>query len=638
MRYPPQAVHVAMAQVQDACCPSLVEAMRNEGWNVELVTELNELLALAESGRHDMAILACDRPAGLPRMPVRRLMGLQTDLAVVFLAGDRGPTTDCPALAGSTSEQVLDLHASTKELMDLLRGEARSVISAWEEYVVMCVDDDEDFLTSLESFLPRRLSESFPRSDLDFEFYSDPLEALSAAEQIRTGRLAVVIADQVMPAMDGVELLSRVGTFWPRAKRVLLTGHAGLESAVEAINRQVLDRYFFKPIEDPAGFAGNIRELLRQYALRLRAEAQQERLMAQLEYIRAISAAPSVERALALTVQFLDEEVSPRSIVLLSAEDGGLIVRAGMNLPADLEVGKAAPAGDGLCRWVLQWRRFILAARAEDLPCQAAEAFLCFPLMAAPLAWGSARLGVVLTIGRRSDEALSRDDRMLMSFVADAASVALGALKDREAIERHYVETMSSLMETVEAKDGYTSGHTERVTEMAVALAEAAGMTGDRLDDVRHAACLHDIGKIAVPDSIICKRAGLNPKELAVMREHPARGDRIVQHLKFLGSARMIIRSHHERYDGKGYPDGLKAEEIPLGARILAVADSYDAMTSARPYRNAMAPPEALAEIVDQAGKQFDPKLVSAFLEITKDVVRPRSTPAGKAVALASKR
>jgi HD-GYP domain-containing protein (c-di-GMP phosphodiesterase class II) len=210
---------------------------------------------------------------------------------------------------------------------------------------------------------------------------------------------------------------------------------------------------------------------------------------------------------------------------------------------------------------------------------------------------------------------------MLMNFVADAASVAVGSFRDRKAVERSYVSTMASLMETVEAKDSYTRGHTERVTELALNLARAAGVTAHALQEIEWAAALHDIGKIALPDAILLKSDSLTKEEYIVVKEHPIRADKILQHLEYLDAARMIIRSHHEAYDGSGYPDGLAREEIPLGARILAIADSYDAMTSARPYREASSSREALAEIELHAGRQFDPRLTATFLEI----MRPRN-------------
>ncbi len=629
------AVNIAIAETGGARCRELVETIRRQGWTVDPAADLEELLAMAESARYHLAVVATGQPADLPRIPVRRLMSLQADIALLFLVPQRTGVSACPALAGSTFDQVFALDCPPETLLGAIQAEAQSVVASQEQYLIVCVDDDEDFLTSLEAFLPRRLTEAMPRLDVDFEFYTTPGEALSALEELGERRLAVMISDQVMPEMDGIELLSRAKSLCPGVRRVLLTGQAGLDSAVAAINSQVLDKYFFKPIEEPKEFSSQVRELLKGYCLRRRADAQRERLMAQFEYIRAMSGADSVRSALELTVQFLREQLCPRTVMFFMAEQESLVLQAGVNMTGAVALGTALPADAGICGWVLRQRRPLLAARPEELPCQILEPCAALPLMAAPLLRGEDPLGAIVASGRWDDRPFARDERMLMSFVADAASVSVGGLRDREAIERHYVATMSSLMETVEAKDGYTRGHTDRVAELAVSLGQAVGVDEELLAGIRHAASLHDIGKIAVPDQIIFKPAGLDAQEYALMKEHPARGDRILQHLRFLDSARNIVRSHHERYDGRGYPDGLGGDQIPLGARILALADAYDAMTSARPYREAMPSADALAEIEINAGRQFDPQLTSAFIQIVREREDLRAPGAADATAVA---
>jgi putative nucleotidyltransferase with HDIG domain len=181
------------------------------------------------------------------------------------------------------------------------------------------------------------------------------------------------------------------------------------------------------------------------------------------------------------------------------------------------------------------------------------------------------------------------------------------------SVQRSYLSTITSLARTVEAKDPYTSGHTERVADIALMLAEELGYDESKLPAINVGAIIHDIGKIGVPDSILLKPGPLDPDEFAEMRRHPEMSSYIVAELDLPIEVKQMVRSHHERFDGRGYPDGLIGEEIPLAARILTVADTLDAMTSDRPYRNALPLDVALAEIRDKQGNQFCPTVVAAL-------------------------
>jgi HD-GYP domain-containing protein (c-di-GMP phosphodiesterase class II) len=182
-----------------------------------------------------------------------------------------------------------------------------------------------------------------------------------------------------------------------------------------------------------------------------------------------------------------------------------------------------------------------------------------------------------------------------------------------DQLQRGYTEVIVALVNAVEAKDVYTRGHTQRVTDLAARVSEELGLSHDRMRIVTQAAMLHDIGKIGVPDSILNKPGPLTKDEFAVIREHPVRGHEIIREVRSLRATLGGILHHHERMDGTGYPDGLAGEEIPLEARIIAVADVFDALTSVRSYRDAWSVPRALAEIDAQAGSRLDPTCVAAL-------------------------
>jgi len=180
-----------------------------------------------------------------------------------------------------------------------------------------------------------------------------------------------------------------------------------------------------------------------------------------------------------------------------------------------------------------------------------------------------------------------------------------------------YNSTLSALVAALDAREHETSDHSQRVVRYTLAIAERMGLQGEDLDQIGRGALLHDIGKIGVPDSILLKAGPLTPAEWVEMRKHPSVGHQILQSIGFLNQAAEIVLAHQERWDGGGYPRKLKGVEIPLGARVFAIADTLDAMTSDRPYRKGVSYQEARAEISRCSGTQFDPACVEAFLSIT---------------------
>ncbi|MFD3157877.1 HD-GYP domain-containing protein [Haloimpatiens sp. FM7330] len=181
---------------------------------------------------------------------------------------------------------------------------------------------------------------------------------------------------------------------------------------------------------------------------------------------------------------------------------------------------------------------------------------------------------------------------------------------------RHmYFETIKSLSNAVEAKDRYTNGHSYRVADYAVGIARTMGLSEYKIEKIKIAAILHDIGKIGIPDTILNKPARLEDNEFLQIKEHPEIGSKILSEVKNLSDVMVIIKCHHERFDGKGYPEGRKEEEIPLESHIIAIADAYDAMTSDRPYRKAMDKSKAIDIISQEVGKQFHPTAAKAFIQ-----------------------
>ena len=189
-------------------------------------------------------------------------------------------------------------------------------------------------------------------------------------------------------------------------------------------------------------------------------------------------------------------------------------------------------------------------------------------------------------------------------------------LKFSDELCTDYVVAIRTILEAIEIIDTYSQGHSARVANYALSIAKKLGLSPKEMRNIELSALLHDIGKIGVGSTILGKPGRLNERESFIVRKHALVGEGIVQKIEFLQATRPLIRHHHERYDGQGYPDGLSGKEIPLGARIISVAEAYDSITSGCPYRQALPSKEAVKELERGAGNQFDPLIVETFIEV----------------------
>jgi putative nucleotidyltransferase with HDIG domain len=242
-------------------------------------------------------------------------------------------------------------------------------------------------------------------------------------------------------------------------------------------------------------------------------------------------------------------------------------------------------------------------------------------LCLAPLRVGEELIGLLLLGETRSlaREPFDADKLRLTTAIADQAASALHRTRLHAELEEAYVQTVLALANAMDARDTYTSNHSQRLAAWAEATARHLGCDEGEIEAIRWAALLHDIGKIGVPDEILRKPGPLSEAEWAVMKRHPEIGAEIIAPVKKLARVSPIVRAHQEKYDGRGYPDGLKGEAIPLGARILAVVDAYGAIIDERPYKKARSHEEAVAELRRCAGTHFDPEVVEAFLEVVRE-------------------
>ncbi len=215
-------------------------------------------------------------------------------------------------------------------------------------------------------------------------------------------------------------------------------------------------------------------------------------------------------------------------------------------------------------------------------------------------------------LARHERQAADRQ-RQLERYAADLRETFKQERAATMELHRSYVATVRALANAVEARDAYTGKHAERVAAYGVEIARAVGLQLTEAPEIEFGFLLHDVGKVAVPDAILFKADRLTPDEFRLIARHPEIGTEILRDVEFLGEAKHVVRSHHERWDGEGYPDGLAGEAIPLPARVFAVADTLDALTTDRPYRPASPWSVAREEIRSKAGTQFDPAVVDAY-------------------------
>jgi len=252
----------------------------------------------------------------------------------------------------------------------------------------------------------------------------------------------------------------------------------------------------------------------------------------------------------------------------------------------------------------------------------APTSFLIVPLIS------RGRVIGVLAADRASRHApITQEDLDALAGFGNHVAVALENSRLYQSLEQASLDAIQALAKAVEAKDPYTHGHSERVAEYSTRLASVIGVTEKQSLNLKLACMIHDIGKIGIAEKILLKPGRLDPDELDAIKHHPVIGEAIIRPLKGLCDIARIIRSHHERYDGLGYPDRLRGEGIPLEARIMAIADSYDAMTTTRPYRVPMPEGAVIRELVENRGKQFDPYLVDSFLKLLESNAIPNGTP-----------
>ena len=375
------------------------------------------------------------------------------------------------------------------------------------------------------------------------------------------------------------------------------------------------------------------RKLIRTSEENLRLFEEESARRSELEALYKISrelstAAPNADEMLDIIVRSAAKTIHSSYVCALLTENGNVVSCTTYPMRDDIQNldFQCVPAANlPFLQRVLQHDEPVIVKRSEvnDLTESERKILtlnLAKTICLVPIRKIGQTSGVLLIGEMRSDnrEPFSQEKLSLAKGIADQTAAALQRAQLFSNLEQAYLETVLTLANAVEAKDTYTKNHADNASRMAVLVGKELGLSDNELEDIRYGGVLHDVGKIGVPDSILNKPGKLNDEEWAQMRGHAAIGADILKPVPRLRGAADIVRHHHERYDGNGYPDGLAGEDIPIGARILTTVDSYSAMVDKRSYKAARPHEDAAAELRRCAGTQFDPRVVDAFLGLFK--------------------
>lgn len=482
---------------------------------------------------------------------------------------------------------------------------------------VLVVDDEKVIREILADFL-----------GLEGFAVTTAADGLAALERLGEERYNLVISDLKMPNMGGLELLERIQTEHENVLTVIMTGFGTVETAIEAMKKGAYD-YILKPfkVEEVVHVVQRGLEKQRLVSENIRLKE----IISLHELSEELQATLSLREVVESTLRASAENVgADHAILFLEDESAGVLRLAGRlahpEAPPDSDAGKL-----DLDRVLaaLERERFVLAAGEG-----AAAYFTRVPrdlaaLMSVPLVARQRTIGLLAVHSCKAGLQFMEGQRKVLSMLGSRAAAAIDNAVLFNNLQQTFQQTIQGLARALEAMDKYTAGHSDRVTVYARITAEELGESKDRVALITQAGMLHDIGKLGCHANLN-KPGKLTDEEYEIFKLHPTFGKEILEPITFLQPLIPGVHLHHERWDGRGYPLSLKGEEIPMMARILSVADAYDAMTSSRAYRRALEHSVALAEILRCSGTQFDPAVVEAFtaaIEKYRGECQPRGIP-----------
>jgi len=485
------------------------------------------------------------------------------------------------------------------------------------EDLTILVVDDEKFI--------RDIFKDYFESSTDYSVLtaSDGLEAL---EIIEKEDVDCCFTDLSMPRLDGLELTKRIHSFDNTIPVVVMTGYPTMDNAIETLKNGVVD-FLTKPFQIDQ-ILPTIRRVMAERALfveniLLRKEAAQSKKLVKVnqELQQKIKEVGTTN----LILQKLNQVTSSKDLFNILVNLCGEVTACDEShfcfITRQMEEHAIIASffrDDDKNTQGTGWIENSTVKKVADdgIPCLIRENNGHSSIIAIPLKIRSNIFGILISVIRNDPNTFSEKDIYFLNFLAEKASFLVENLALYENIYENLFSTLYAFVETIEARDPYTQQHSAMVSHYAMSIAKAFGCSQEEIDKFNVAGNLHDIGKIGIPDNILLKPGRLTEDEYEVIKKHPLIGSNIIGHFGMWTEEQKIIRHHHEKYDGTGYPDRLKGQEIPFLSRILSVADVFDALTTDRAYRKKMPDDVAVKIIAENEGSQFDPEIVRVFVEL----------------------
>ncbi len=435
-------------------------------------------------------------------------------------------------------------------------------------------------------------------------------DGLDAVELLDSGPYLCVFTDIMMPNMSGLELIRKIKARDVSLPIIVITGYASLEIAIDAMKYGASDfiskPFKVKQIELMLNKVKREKDLIeenKRFSDTLQLHRLIDNLVGQIEdkNEELISLQAISEKIISMKgIRDLVGAIIDVSKQLLDEADVRFFpISRKHNTLIDPDGGKEILLDPGLLKGDIVRKNGSGKALTDNFE-------TIFPLMIEGQVFGA--LDIV------TSSILGDDKESKILYLLDRSAERMENVALYEGLYENMLSTLNSMAKILDARDPHTSQHSTRVTSLSMAMGKALGLDEDDLDVLYIAASLHDIGKVGIPDHILLKPDGLTDEEFAVIKKHPDIGADILKPIPPMAKETEIIRHHHERYDGRGYPAGLKGKEIPYLSRIISLADSFDAMTSDRPYRDGMSIEKAIEEIERCKGSQFDPELAEIFI------------------------